>query len=187
MQIFSQKCLYAWILKAPHFKNKLLINLNKGKWQTKQQIFLQSSYSKINIQVRGTPKIFQGVECKKKITPAVRRARASKIFSRSQAPKAVYPSRAPSAERPFFGSKQFSSQIIPTRVRGGEKPCWKSTKSDTTFCWVLTFPNIFWNIFLLILRKNCVRKWQRNLKFHSFLFKWSGKASYPDDFISFVR
>ena len=31
MQIFSQKCLYAWILKAPHFKNKLLINLNKIK------------------------------------------------------------------------------------------------------------------------------------------------------------
>ena len=30
MQIFSQKCLYA-LLKAPHFKNKLLINLNKGE------------------------------------------------------------------------------------------------------------------------------------------------------------
>ena len=36
--------------------------------------FLQSSYSKINIQVRGTPKNFQAVERKKKITPAVRRA-----------------------------------------------------------------------------------------------------------------
>ena len=38
MQIFSQKCLYAWILKAPHFKNKLLINLNRGEWQTKQNV-----------------------------------------------------------------------------------------------------------------------------------------------------
>ena len=33
IQSFSQKCLYAWILKAPHFKNKLLINLNKGEWK----------------------------------------------------------------------------------------------------------------------------------------------------------
>ena len=41
MQIFSQKCLYAWILKAPHFKNKWLINLNKGEWQTKQNVMVK--------------------------------------------------------------------------------------------------------------------------------------------------
>ena len=41
MQIFSQKCLYAWILKALHFKNKLLINLNKGEWQTKQNVMVK--------------------------------------------------------------------------------------------------------------------------------------------------
>ena len=152
MQIFSQKCLYAWILKAPHFKNKLLINLNKGKWQTKQQIFLQSSYSKINIQVRGTPKIFQGVECKKKITPAVRRARGvQKIFkepsAKSSLPQPSAGRRAPSAH--FSEASSFPPKSFPlgyeeekNHVENPPKATppfvgfWHSqTFSEIFFCW----------------------------------------------------
>ena len=77
------------------------------------------------MQVRGTPKNFQGVERKKKTTPAVRRApSAPKNFQGAERQKQFTPAerrapsagrRAPGAERPFFGRRQYSSQIIPTR------------------------------------------------------------------------
>ena len=74
-----------------------------------RNVFLQLSYSDINIQVRGTPKNFQGVERKQKDDPSSSpSAERQKQFTSAER-------GAPSAKRPFFGSNQFSSQIITTR------------------------------------------------------------------------